>query len=525
MNKKYKLSRIINEYGADPRELCDLKEAREMIERVNIYHKLKDSEDTIDSITWNDLEMDEIFHLVNHTRSYAGEQVLYHILHGTDTQKREKIDKEADFFDQNEDERIKTESGLMDVGKGYLNYYNPDVIDGLEDLKIGSASGFLILLAAFILSVIATVINPTFLALPIIIGVINIFVYMVFKLRHEIELYSLGSIRELIVFCGKLMKSEQLSEMYIDEKKKESIIRLHRLTSVLEMYRQRSIMQDSGNPLSLIFEYLLGITLFDAICCSIVLKKLQKYRSEILELYELTGWVDTVISVASFRRSLDTCKPEIKDDGNIECEQIYHPLLKNPVKNDLNMKRNCFFTGANATGKSTFMKAMAINVILGETIFTCTADKMTFPDMYVMTSMALRDDVLMGESYYVREIKYLKRMLETADSGKKTMIVIDEILKGTNTKERIASSRAVLDYLSDKNAIVIAATHDMELVEKMETKYDAYYFDCDVEDGEVKFNYVLHLGKNKTTNAIMLMKGMGFPEKVIEDALEYNKEE
>ena len=82
MNKKDKIEKVKTEYGVDPRELCDLKEAREMIERVSIYHKLKKAEDTIDSITWNDLEMDEVFHRVNHTRSYAGEQVLYHVLHG-----------------------------------------------------------------------------------------------------------------------------------------------------------------------------------------------------------------------------------------------------------------------------------------------------------------------------------------------------------------------------------------------------------------------------------------------------------
>ena len=273
--------------------------------------------------------------------------------------------------------------------------------------------------------------------------------------------------------------------------------------------------------MSVIGSYILGVTLIDVICCSMVINKLKSRNADLMKLYEFIGWLDAAISVASFRNSLDSCQPEIRSDGYIECKAVYHPLLNNPVKNDLIMKKNCFFTGANATGKSTFMKALAINVILGETINTCAADSMAFPEMYVMTSMALRDDVQEGESYYVREIKYLKRMLETTDSGIRTLIVIDEILKGTNTKERIAASRSVLEYLSERNAVVITATHDMELVEFMENLYDSYHFDCQIEDGEVKFDYKLLEGKNVKTNAIQLMKGMGFPDSITERGEEY----
>ena len=85
-------------------------------------------------------------------------------------------------------------------------------------------------------------------------------------------------------------------------------------------------------------------------------------------------------------------------------------------------------TGANASGKSTFMKAVAINVILAQTINTCVAKNMKRPAIQVMTSMALRDDVLQGESYYMREIKYLKRMLDELETGEPMLFVIDEIL-------------------------------------------------------------------------------------------------
>lgn len=85
-------------------------------------------------------------------------------------------------------------------------------------------------------------------------------------------------------------------------------------------------------------------------------------------------------------------------------------------------------TGANASGKSTFMKALAVNVILAQTIHTVTAKEFAIPRLGVMTSMALRDDILTGESYYIREAKYLKRMLDAVTEEAPILCVIDEIL-------------------------------------------------------------------------------------------------
>ena len=82
----------------------------------------------------------------------------------------------------------------------------------------------------------------------------------------------------------------------------------------------------------------------------------------------------------------------------------------------------------------------------------------------------------------------------------------------------------MLDYLSEKPAIVLTATHDLELVEQMDGRYDAYYFECSVEENDVKFSYKLHKGKNDITNAINIMKAMGFPEKVVKNAMK-NAEE
>ena len=154
------------------------------------------------------------------------------------------------------------------------------------------------------------------------------------------------------------------------------------------------------------------------------------------------------IAIASFRKSLPQwCCPSLQSDGAISVEEIRHPLMADAIPNDFVLKKGVVLTGANASGKSTFMKAVAINVILAQTINTCVAKNMKMPAIQVMTSMALRDDVLQGESYYMREIKYLKRMLDELKTGEPMLFVIDEILKGTNTRERLAASNAILSYM------------------------------------------------------------------------------
>ena len=181
-------------------------------------------------------------------------------------------------------------------------------------------------------------------------------------------------------------------------------------------------------------------------------------------------------------------------------------------------------TGANASGKSTFMKAIAVNIILAQTINTASANRFVIPyNLIIMSSMSLRDDIETGESYYLREINQLKKMIESINETKATLILIDEILKGTNSVERVAASYGVLEYLCHKNAFVVVATHDISLVELVKDRYKCYYFGSEIIDGEIKLDYKLHQGINSTSNAIKLLEITGFPQEIITLSMEQIK--
>ena len=133
-----------------------------------------------------------------------------------------------------------------------------------------------------------------------------------------------------------------------------------------------------------------------------------------------------------------------------------------------------------------------------------------------MTSMALRDDILTGESYYFREAKYLKRMLDLITMEASMLIVIDEILKGTNTKERIAASKAILEYIGQTKCLALVATHDSELTEN--NYYRDYHFSSKIQEEDIVFDYLIHEGTCEQSNAIALLSYLGYPNTIVEKA-------
>ena len=117
------------------------------------------------------------------------------------------------------------------------------------------------------------------------------------------------------------------------------------------------------------------------------------------------------------------------------------------------------------------------------------------------------------------EIRAIKRILDIAAEGEhKVLCFVDEVLRGTNTVERIAASTEILKSLSGENVICFAATHDVELTQLLENQYDNYHFEEEIVDNDVCFNYRLLTGKATTRNAIKLLAVMGYEADIIEQA-------
>ena len=246
---------------------------------------------------------------------------------------------------------------------------------------------------------------------------------------------------------------------------------------------------------------------------------LYRHKDELRELYRRMGELDALQSLAALRESReDWCIPQFSPRRRVQCVSMTHPLLQNPVPNSLSWERCALITGSNASGKSTFSKAMAVNCILAQTICTCFAREFSLCRAQVRTSMAVRDNLLAGESYFLAEIRSLKRILDSASGARPVFAFVDEILRGTNTIERIAASASVLKRLGGQNALLMVATHDIELTRILHRDFENWHFQEEVFAGGVRFPYLLLPGPAVSRNALLLLEQLGFEPSVIERA-------
>ena len=123
-----------------------------------------------------------------------------------------------------------------------------------------------------------------------------------------------------------------------------------------------------------------------------------------------------------------------------------------------------------------------------------------------------------GESYYIAETKSLKRILDALKEDSAVLCVVDEVLRGTNTVERIAASSVVLQVMAEAGALCLAATHDIELCDLLSDSYDLYHFEEQVGEGEMIFDFLLREGRATSRNAILLLRLMGFDEELVQRA-------
>jgi hypothetical protein len=271
---------------------------------------------------------------------------------------------------------------------------------------------------------------------------------------------------------------------------------------------------------------LAGVALFLDLCC---LAKLMTYirtvdrfvrsRDDWISTYELVGSIDAAIAISSFLyRTPRYCRPSISLTSIISIENGYHPLIGQPVAHSVTLKgRSALVTGSNMAGKTTFVKMIGTNIVLGRTLGICLAGGAIIPKSSVMASIRGDQSVETGESRFSSEVKAIREFIDSASRGECRVFVIDEIFSATNTIERVAAAKAVLSAIS-RHAQVLATTHDVELQRLLAPDFDLFHFQENL-DVEGFFDFELHSGISTQRNAIRVLERMGIPEDIIGEAL------
>ena len=526
--KKKRLAGLKKEYGKN-------KSRKLTADRLSVLRQYSDAVggEGIDDITWNDCEFDRLYARFGHVFSAVGEEVLYSELRHplSDIKELEKRKKKVDCFGSDEESRLRATLVFLSSGekneKGSVSVYRriSEANEGKGVPRVAALISTLMTVFSFALLFFEPVIAVFLLGASLVADIaVSLRVREGIKTRKKavssvLYLYDTGKaiVRLGIPFLG------------------EEIEKISHLLSLLAPLKKKAVFIDrdgsgGGDIGELLLHYGNLLFHFDVFAFAAVEKVFLEHTKEATELYVTLGEIEACIAAASFRASLPySADAEMSDEklreAGFAARDIAHPLLKDPVPNTLERTGNILLTGSNASGKSTFLKTVATAAVTAQTFGFVYAKSYRAPFFRIYTSMALKDNMADNESYYVVELRSLKRIIEASERDDRPVLcMIDEILKGTNTVERIASSRAVLERLDRDNVFMLAATHDIELTEMLKRSLVMMHFEERMEGNDVLFDYKLKEGPAVTRNAIALMRTMGFDPAIPEKAERYARE-
>ncbi len=509
--------RLRREWGETPTE----EYTSEKLEFLkSYYNSRKDTNLDVDDITWNDLDMDEIFMEMNNTQSSIGEEYLYSILRKPSFSEKELMERNRlmKFFTDQEEERIELQARLHNMGKlRTISVF--EYINRLEAQESQSNLIHYLLDFGFLLSIALIFIIPGLGGVGIFtFAIVNIFHYYSCKAKIENYITVFSYIFRLLDNSKAIIRLDLPEIKEYTGRLREDIKYFNRIKRGSFLLAPKGA---NGNILDAVLDYFRMLFHLDLIKYNSMLSFFKKNRVVLNRIFENIGYLDSMIAAASFRKLIYYyCEPELTKSEKpfLSAADLYHPLLEQPVTNSITENRSVLLTGSNASGKSTFIKTLAINAILSQTIYTSTTTRYQGSYFMIYSSMALRDNIFSSESYYIVEIKSLKRILDNINPEVPMLCFIDEVLRGTNTLERIAASSRILNSLALQNAQVFAATHDIELTHILEKNYSNYHFQERIEDKQVLFDYKLYQGKAISKNAIKLLDMLGYPHEIITSA-------
>ncbi len=480
---------------------------------------------SVDDRTWADLELPRIFALLNTTVTPIGGQCLYRQLRTYEEDASALARRFRECRELRQDAALREELQLILAAlEANSTAYMVDALitrppAKLKHPRLIAAWGglsFAVLVAA--------------IALPSVLGLwwlwagmlaINALAIFVASPKLDTDISALLDCRPLLRvaeklsahrFTGRLSAAAQLAEIRPQRRQ------LSAQTRWLAALAPQQLMVDS---IEHAFLFAINVCfLVKWIAYARCVEGFTRNRHEWLRIFELIGTLDAAIAAANFLHRFPIhCAPVLTTSHEISLQDAYHPLMSAPVPNSVVLEgRSALISGSNMTGKTAFMKVVGLNIVFAQTLGFCLATSATIRRSAVMAAIRGEQGIEDGKSRYLDEIQSILGFVRLAERGDCRVFIIDEIFSGTNTAERIAAGKAVLDDLS-RHAQVLATTHDVELQELLSERFERLHFRED-PDVDGFFDYKLRVGASKERNAIRLLERVGFPPRIIEEAMQ-----
>ena len=512
------------------------------IEAISASHRSRlstvGSKASIDDRTWDDLDLDAVFTAIDRTVSTLGQHALYHRLRTAPVAAHlDAFEALVSRFETDRECRERAQVALSRLSDphGYDLWWlaRDDAVETQPWHVL-----FPILTATTILAAILAPIVPQFI--PALIGMIALNIGVRYMTDRRI-----GALAAAFRQVAPVVTTAE-SLRFLDGDDVRPIVgaiqadtpSLRRLKSIARWVSGDPLMLSvHADPLTVgindvvssAYEYLNLFFLLDGNGIYFGARSLRAHHAALLRVIVAIGEVDAAISTASFRAGRsDWVRPSFREPGaSAVITDVRHPLLLEAVPNSVSLARGrgLLITGSNMSGKSTFLRTIGVTAVLAQTLNTCLAASYEAPVYNVRSCIGRSDDLLSGKSYYIAEVESLLELVEASGNAAPHLFLLDELFRGTNAVERIAAGQAVLLELvsgSDRANphVVIAATHDGELVDLLPHRYSAFHFGDTVGPDGLIFDHRLRPGPATTRNAIALLRMHGASEGLIRRALE-----
>ena len=513
---------LLGLYDMMEKDFGEERKKKRNFKHIRTYFDMEEHDGyTIDDQTWDDFNMDEVFEKVDRTYSSAGEAILYKMLRNPlhDKKRLEERDELIETLRKSTDLRTKLQMIYFKLGYDRKNTFLDMIMESLEGNKtkyyLYILCGRILMLGTIILSILLK--EPTLLLATFVLLWVNVFIND--KERKNVKSQGLLYLRNIIISAKKIQEIKHPALEEYNNKIKELLKELKGIDSAT---RPIQLANTGGG----VFEVLTIPFLLEETAFYRIASLLDEKREYILDLYYLIGEIESYMSIASYKEEIKEkyTKPKFINKVGINIVDGIHPLIKDAVPNSINFeKRGIVLTGTNMAGKSTFLRMIGLNIIFAQTFNFTLTKKYEACFFNIVSSISTSDDVTLGKSYYMAEAEALLRIIKALDLDLPVFCPIDEIFRGTNPIERIASSAEILKYINSKDSISIVATHDRELTDILKENYDFFYFSEKVDSKGLNFDYKLKRGVSKTRNAIKLLDHIGYPKEIIKKS--YNRAE
>ncbi|MDU5109006.1 MAG: DNA mismatch repair protein MutS [Clostridium sp.] len=467
-----------------------------------------------------------LFQMINSTKTKFGRNRLFEILSLKDKISREEINKRQEAIKEL-GKKVKWRQNLE--AKATLRKSGiKDVSDLIEWSKNSSPVKlwfkivpymFITLTLISIILVILRVLPVSYLILVFILNyvVVNVITK---DLKSVINLFS-NHKKDIEAFANllKLIEDENFESKLLCDLKEE--LKVDGTPSYKEMHGLKSLVDWIGDSTSNAYYLLLNVTILSD---AFILRNLEEWRikngRKLESWLNIMGEFEALSSIANLDFDFESWSyPTIENEDIVMGTNIAHPMLgEKAVSNSFSLakvneeyRKVALITGSNMSGKSTFLRTVGLNLILSYIGAPTCSKKFNCGIFNIYTCMRTKDNLEESISSFYAEILRIKLLIEAAKNGEKVFFLLDEIFKGTNSKDRHEGAKVLINQLVNNKAMGLVSTHDLELCDLELTRpwLKNYNFQEHYENNNIKFDYKLREGRSETQNAVHLMKLAG----------------